>query len=161
MSRVPEEKLKQLEKWAPDLRDGPRIAKAAALAKDLVADIRDLQAKIFALTHVPTERHLRSEGALTEEASIAAGSDTSGFAARAMAGRIGYLQQCVLEHIREAGDEGATDAEMEHALRMTRQTVTPRRRELVLKGMVRDSGRSRLSEHSKQANTVWVAVQDL
>ena len=50
---------------------------------------------------------------------------------------------------------GATDDEIEQALNMRHQTVSARRRELVLLGKVVDSGRTRATRSGRQA-TVWV-----
>ncbi len=50
---------------------------------------------------------------------------------------------------------GRTDDEIEQFLHMIHQTVSARRRELVLLGKVVDSGRTRATRHGRQA-TVWV-----
>lgn len=50
---------------------------------------------------------------------------------------------------------GATDDEIEQQLNLRHQTVSPRRRELVLLGKVVDSGRTRPTRSGRRA-TVWV-----
>ena len=60
-----------------------------------------------------------------------------------------------------AGEEGATDEELESALQLKRQTLTPRRRELVLGGRVRDAGKTRSGKTTGAANTVWVAIREV
>ena len=157
--RVPEEKLKQIEDWTPRADEGDRIAKAAALTKSLVADIRDLQARLAAATTGPYARTIREVGDLPVDAGTAAGSKTSALSAQALAGKLGELQQRVLDFIRIAGDDGVTDEEIEVVLEMARHTVTPRRRELVLGGLVRDTGRTRIAARTGRAITVWCAVQ--
>ncbi len=52
---------------------------------------------------------------------------------------------------------GRTDDEIEQALNMRHQTVSARRRELVLAGKVVDSGRTRKTRSGCKA-TVWVTV---
>lgn len=66
------------------------------------------------------------------------------------------LRARVLEYLRARGQAGATDCEMQAALQMRHQTQTPRRRELVLAGLVVDSGRKRATDSGRSA-TVWVA----
>ena len=52
-------------------------------------------------------------------------------------------------------DEGATDDELERLLQLRHQTVSARRRELVLLGKVVDSGRTRKTRSGCKAK-VWV-----
>lgn len=52
---------------------------------------------------------------------------------------------------------GATDDEIEQDLDLIHQTVSARRRELVLLGKVVDSGRTRPTRSGRQA-TVWMTV---
>ena len=52
---------------------------------------------------------------------------------------------------------GLTDDEIEQTLDMRHQTVSARRRELVLLGKVVDSGRTRPTRSGRQA-TVWVTA---
>ena len=67
------------------------------------------------------------------------------------------LRRRVLDCLRTFGDEGATDEQMQEALRMKPQTQTPRRLELVQQNLVRDSGRRRRLK-SGNSGKVWVAV---
>jgi predicted RNA binding protein with dsRBD fold (UPF0201 family) len=72
-----------------------------------------------------------------------------------LAGKLGELQQKVLDCIRACGEEGATDDEIEKILGMRHQTASARRRELVLGERIIDSGRVRFNE-SKRPATVWI-----
>ncbi len=65
------------------------------------------------------------------------------------------MRQIVLGLIDERGSYGATDDEVEFVTGMKHQTASARRRELVLKGDVRDSGRRR-NTRSGCAATVWI-----
>lgn len=67
------------------------------------------------------------------------------------------LRARVLAHIVASGEYGSTDDEGETALTIKPQTYTPRRRELALLGLVRDSGRRRATESGRPA-AVWVAA---
>lgn len=64
----------------------------------------------------------------------------------------------VLRHLIERGEAGATDDEAEAVLGIRALTYTPRRRELVMLGLVRDSGRRRRTGAGRSA-VVWVAVR--
>jgi len=157
--RVSEEKLKQIEAWKLRADETPRIVQAAQLTKQLVADIRDLQAKLVAATTGPFARRHREWGDTPEAAGAAQGSATSAQSAQALSGKLGELQERVLQVIQKAGDNGATDEEIEVSLEMARHTVTPRRRELVLGGRVRDTGRTRIAARTGRSITVWAAIQ--
>ena len=157
--RVPEEKLKQIELWVVPAADGPRILKAAELTKQLVADIRELQGRLMRAGRIPYAQYLRGEGSLPDEAGAAQGSGTSAIAARMLAGKLGELQQKVLDCIRACGEEGATDDEIEKILGMRHQTASARRRELVLGEVIIDSGRTRINA-SKRPGTVWVVAPE-
>lgn len=65
------------------------------------------------------------------------------------------LQHQVLAFVRDQGEEGATLHEIAAGTGISLQTVCARRREIELKGLVKDSGKRRLSP-SKRAATVWV-----
>jgi hypothetical protein len=82
-------------------------------------------------------------------------TDTSLEAAVAIEEKVGRLQAMILEHIRDRGARGATDDELEIALRLQHQTVSARRRELVLKGLICDSGERRQTRSGCMA-IVWV-----
>lgn len=84
-------------------------------------------------------------------------SETSRQAAESIVHGIGHLQRLVLEEIMFRGS--ATDDELEVNLGLKHQTVSARRRELVLKGLVRDSGTTRETRSGRKA-TVWVLGYD-
>ena len=67
---------------------------------------------------------------------------------------VGRLQGQVLDALRVRGAEGATDDELEVLLGLRHQTVSARRRELVLLGRVRPTG-SRPTRSGRRAK-VWV-----
>ena len=67
------------------------------------------------------------------------------------------MREVVLDLITERGSYGATDDEVEFVTGMKHQTASARRRELVLKGEVVDSGRRRPTRSDCPA-TVWVTV---
>jgi hypothetical protein len=85
------------------------------------------------------------------------GTPTSNAAADAIAPVMNELQGRVLAFIREAGDAGATDDEMQQALGMNPSTQRPRRGELRRFGFIEDSGRTRPTA-SGRAAVVWRAV---
>jgi hypothetical protein len=82
---------------------------------------------------------------------------TSLAAAESMAECAETLRLEVLAYIRKQGAEGATDYELEHRLNMRGSTVRPRRRELVLDGLIEDTGLTRTTDSGRQA-AVWVTV---
>lgn len=63
----------------------------------------------------------------------------------------------VCDFIAGQSQHGATDPEIQAALKMFGDSERPRRRRLVLQGRVKDSGNMRLSPSGRPA-TVWVAV---
>lgn len=83
-------------------------------------------------------------------------SATSKAAAESVRVRVGPLHQKILAHLRECG--GATDEEIMGALDMGGNTQRPRRRELQLMGMVKDSGLTRQTR-SGRAAVVWIIAQ--
>lgn len=60
----------------------------------------------------------------------------------------------VLAYLIERGPQGVTDDEGERALGLKSQSYTPRRRELVKLGIVRDSGERRATDSGRSA-VVW------
>lgn len=67
-------------------------------------------------------------------------------------------RQRVLEFVTKRGFyKGATDDEIERALRMRHQTASARRRELVKDGLIMASGRKRPTRSGRFA-TIWVAT---
>lgn len=83
-------------------------------------------------------------------------SDTSRAARDAIEPRAATLRRAVLEFIRGRGSDGATDEECQDGLGMNPSTQRPRRVELVMTGLVADSGRTRKTKSNRNA-TVWVA----
>ena len=84
------------------------------------------------------------------------GSDTSIAAALSQLDSARTKEAAVWRLIRDAPD-GLTDDDAEHLTGWRHQTVSARRRGLVLRKLVTDSGRRRLTSSGRQA-TVWVAV---
>lgn len=82
-------------------------------------------------------------------------STTSKVAASAILPNAKTLRAAVLNYLRAYG--GATDDEIQAALNMSGNTERPRRRELEQHGLVRDSGRRRLTHSGRQA-VVWEAA---
>ena len=67
----------------------------------------------------------------------------------------GALEARVHDLIRDAGERGSTDEELETAMGLAHQTISARRRGLVRKGFVVDSGRERPTRSGRSA-VVWV-----
>ena len=84
------------------------------------------------------------------------GSQTSKDAAQAIAKDAGNLRQQVYNYIISCGVNGCTDNAGEHALGLKTDTYRPRRRELVKKGLVADSGRTAKTKSGRNA-VLWVA----
>lgn len=84
------------------------------------------------------------------------GSKTSTQAALEIEPRSGTLRAKVLAELRNHPD-GLTDDEMQTHLSMNPSTQRPRRIELVEAKLVKDSGRTRLTQSRRQA-VVWVAA---
>lgn len=87
------------------------------------------------------------------------GSDTSRAAAEDALLTADRCRAIVLGILIEAGEDGKTHPELEHALfgRYAPSGVRTRCNELVKGGLARDSGKRRLSPYGKSA-VVWVAV---
>lgn len=83
-----------------------------------------------------------------------AGSETSQAAALSQLGKASSKRRRVYEVIRDEPG-GATDDLVEARTGWRHQTVSARRRELVLKGLVKDSGRKATTSSGRKA-TVWV-----
>lgn len=79
-------------------------------------------------------------------------SETSVAAASSMKQASNTIREQVFDVIRLRG--GATDDELEVALQMRHQTVSARRRELVLLGRVKPSGQRRITRSGRAAE-VW------
>jgi hypothetical protein len=82
-------------------------------------------------------------------------SDTSVAAAVSLIPDLGRLEERVYGHIDRSLDRGCTDDELEVMTGLSHQTTSARRRTLVLKGLVQDSGRRRTTRSGRKA-TVWV-----
>lgn len=83
-------------------------------------------------------------------------SETSMAAAVEIEPHAGTLLLKVLAEIRRSGIIGRTDDEIEYQLGMRHQTASARRNDLVARGMIEDSGRTRRTSSGRKA-TVWVA----
>jgi len=81
--------------------------------------------------------------------------DTSQAAAAEIAPSVSRLRTMVFAYIEKTGDYGATDQEVEDALRLGQNTSRPRRVELMQKGYICDSGVRRLNRSGRKA-AVWV-----
>ena len=86
-------------------------------------------------------------------------SATSLAAATSLSARLSKLEEEVYACLAEAEPVGLTDEELEAATGLSHQNESARRRSLVLKGLVRDSGRQRSNATGRSA-TVWVLGQD-
>ena len=80
---------------------------------------------------------------------------TSLEAARAIEPHLERLEAVVLDAIRTGG--GLCDHEVEAVTGLRHQTASARRRALVLRGLVRDSGRTRRTDSGRRA-IVWEAT---
>lgn len=85
------------------------------------------------------------------------GSETSKEAAIAAEPNAGTQRRLVLDALRWQRTFGLTDHEMQEDLQMNPSTQRPRRVELVKAGLVKESGRFRLTPSGRRA-VVWVAV---
>ena len=87
-------------------------------------------------------------------------SDTSRQAAEGVAGKAPTLREQALALFGLWGKgAGLTDHQLANLLHVPLQTAVPRRRELVLRGLVCDSGRRRRTPSGRTA-TVWVRTGD-
>ena len=82
-------------------------------------------------------------------------TDTSRRAAVSMIEAASNLRRQVYRFVRDRRSFGATDDEIERALGLRHQTASARRRELVLAGVIWDSGVQRTTSSGRKA-TVWV-----
>ena len=98
-----------------------------------------------------------SKRTIPAPAHHAAPRGTSEVAAQRIAKAAPNLRDAVLALLRERGERGATDQEMQAELGLTSNTQIPRRWELVRLGLVRDSGQRRPTASGRSA-TVWVVA---
>ncbi len=82
-------------------------------------------------------------------------SDTSLDAAVEIQSDSNTLRGKVLRYLRDCGARGATDEEIQTALKLNPSTQRPRRIELTEMGFVVDSGGTRLTRSSRKA-VVWL-----
>lgn len=96
----------------------------------------------------------------TEEVPYEAGSDTSRMAARMLNAqhRRGQVYRLLAKATASAPRYGLTDDETERVLNARHQSVSAARRWLVLRGLVKDSGRRRLTSSGRPA-AVWVTTR--
>ncbi|HUT56646.1 MAG TPA: hypothetical protein VNA25_02100 [Phycisphaerae bacterium] len=83
------------------------------------------------------------------------GSETSEAAAEDAAGGAKSIRRMIYEFLTRVG--GATDDEIEEMFTLRHQTASARRRELVLRGLVRDSGHQKPTRSGSNA-TIWEVV---
>jgi hypothetical protein len=67
----------------------------------------------------------------------------------------GKARTAVFQVIKQMGNYGATDEEIQATLDMNPSTQRPRRVELVEQGWIKDSGRTRTTRSKRQA-VVWI-----
>ena len=84
-------------------------------------------------------------------------SPTSQAAARAIKPDANRLRAVVYAALEAAGSDGLTDEEMQERIPMAASTQRPRRIELIERGKVIASGRTRPTR-SGRAATVWIAA---
>lgn len=84
--------------------------------------------------------------------------ETSAQAAHEMRPHIARLEAVVLQCIKDAGEAGACDHEIESATGLAHQTASARRRGLVLRGLVEDSGMRRVTPSGRAAKA-WRATK--
>lgn len=114
------------------------------------------------MTHQPTlfertQTEVASENALPLSSS-AAPPGTSHAAARELKPDTGRLRLAVFEYIKGCGDRGCIDEDGERETGIKHQTYTPRRLELVERGLVMDSGERRRNSGGRSC-AVWIAKE--
>ena len=73
--------------------------------------------------------------------------------------RTGSLRRTVYDYINRQGLRGATDQEMESALRIDGNTIRPTRLSLVRDGYIIDTGTTRKNSHGNEC-IVWRTVEE-
>jgi hypothetical protein len=106
-----------------------------------------MQPKQFDLLGTPGE-------GTPEPAPFQRHSETSLRAAGEITPYLSNLQQRVYDMLLQCGPLGATDEDMQRFLNMNPSSQRPRRIELVAKGLVIDTGKTRKTRAGRQA-TVW------
>ena len=84
-------------------------------------------------------------------------SDTSVAAAISVEDAIGIIESRVFDFIKRRGAKGATDQEIQDALKLAVNSEVPRRVALMHEGWVKDSGHRRENRSGRKA-IVWIAV---
>lgn len=137
--RTRAEAVTGLQHAAQQLVDGIRAGDTLRMAR-LIADVSTAL------------RRLRDAPETRFEIPADNGTDTSKAASKKLSANVnfGSMKHKVLGYIWRRG--GLTDAEIETGLDMKHQTASARRRELVLTGMVVDSGERR------DGMTVWITT---
>jgi len=100
----------------------------------------------------------------SDEIPFEPGSDTSEMAARMVSNRA-KVERAILDALRIAYTSprfgpGLTDDQLEQVTKGLHQTVSASRRGLVLKGLVKDSGKRRATRTGRPA-VVWIATQQV
>jgi len=86
------------------------------------------------------------------------GTDASKLTAETMQPFIGLQRERVLQFIQQCGPNGATDEEIQDALKIRGDSERPHRKRLVEWRRIRDSGNLRMT-HSGRPATVWIAAE--
>lgn len=87
------------------------------------------------------------------------GTETSREAAESVRDDVGRQEAMILALLDEAGSDGMTDDEIEVATGLRHESASARRRGLVLKGLVVDSGKVRPTRRGRKA-VCWVLAED-
>ncbi len=94
---------------------------------------------------------------IPDPAPYQAHSPTSRAAAEGIRPTASTLRTKVLDYLRQCGERGATDEEMQIGIPMASSTQRPRRIELVARNLVRDSWAKRKTASGRDA-AVWVVA---
>lgn len=84
-------------------------------------------------------------------------TETSREAATAIEPHLGPLQAKLMQHLDSAGASGATDQEMQAALKMDPSTQRPRRIELARRGLIVQSGHRKTKANRRAV--VWLSAE--
>jgi hypothetical protein len=84
--------------------------------------------------------------------------DTSHEAAGLMKLHVSYYETLVHSHLVSVGWQGATTAEIAHAIKVPLETVTPRMCPLERKAMIARTDERRVFPGKRVARIVWVAT---
>lgn len=127
----------------------------------LRCDVRGLDDPAYALWRSQQLREEPREEAVAQMLPPTAPSvpvDTSEMAADEIEDHRGRLAKQVLGYIRRHADTGVSSDAIEEALGLRHQTCSARIRELVLAGLVQDTG-IRVENRSKRRAIAWVPVE--